>query len=100
MLTDDPADAADLQLSDAVRVNRLARQVAGLQRQIEIRASENERLQVLLSDCEGARVQSAEQLNALLNTRTMRVLRRPRALYSGLRNLSRSWFSKESRPRG
>jgi hypothetical protein len=80
-------DANDLVVSADLRAERLARQVSSLQRQILFRAGEMERLGKQLAQSEAERQRLAHELDAVLQTRTMRLLQRPRTLYAKLRAL-------------
>jgi hypothetical protein len=80
-------DTNKLVVSADVRAERLARQVSSLQRQILRRAAEMERLGDQLAHSEAERQRLAHELDALQQTRTMRLLQRPRAFYAKVRAL-------------
>jgi hypothetical protein len=83
-------DTNELVVSADLRAERLARQVSSLQRQILFRAAEMERLGDQLAESEAERQRLAHELDALLQTRTMKLLQRPRAFYAKLRGLRRT----------
>ena len=93
-----------LEISDAARSERLARQIRGLTRQLEVRIEVTEALQARLEEQSAALAARETELAAVLvelpalrataaeyhyvmATKTMRALRLPRRWYGGLRRL-------------
>jgi hypothetical protein len=84
----DPADLpAELDISEAARADRLDRQLAGMRRQLERRIAEVEQLRARLGEeptPAGELARKAAEYDALMRTKTMRLLAYPRVQWGRL----------------